>query len=189
MTGLENRKSRGIRIYVLIVPLVALLLIVALEIARPRQPDLAIAATKSYSNQTHSRNLEQFPGQNSDTRPVALRFLYPTRLTTTEKGRQVYVKFYCGVCHGLSGEGKVKNPNAQTGSEVPGLIYVAEGYTRDELRAKIENGVAHIEKADTAGAAPPLAMPAWKDKIKSAELEALLDYLISLMPKEAEEKW
>jgi mono/diheme cytochrome c family protein len=109
-------------------------------------------------------------------------------LGPVERGRFVYQKYGCAMCHGSDGQGGVQNPNAQTGGEIPQLIYVAEGYTVDELKAQIRNGVWEIARADSLGPAPPYRMPAieW---MSPEELDALVQYLMSLMPKGAEEKW
>ena len=105
------------------------------------------------------------------------------------RGKRVYERHYCAACHGVAGKGGVKNRNAQTGGEVPGLRFVAEGFTPAELQEKINVGVQEIAKEDPAGLLPPLAMPSWHDQIQGQDLKDIVSYLISLMPKEKEEEW
>ena len=100
-----------------------------------------------------------------------------------ERGKAVYLKYGCAGCHGANGEGKVPNPNAKTAQQVPGLQYVAEGYTKDELRKRILDGQREIPLMDPRKPSPPLYMPAWREKIKEGDLADLMEYLISLAPK------
>ena len=65
--------------------------------------------------------------------------------------------------------------------EVPPLIYVAEGFTREELKEMIRKG-RYPARSDPNGTAPPLWMPAWEQKISEEELDALAEYLLSLHP-------
>jgi len=104
-----------------------------------------------------------------------------------ERGRMVFVKYGCNGCHGTSGEGGIKNFNAQTGGEINGLTRVSETYTRDELIERIRNGVPIVDKADPMGPDPPLRMPPYRDLIGGQEMQDLTAYLLSLKP-EAEKK-
>ena len=106
-----------------------------------------------------------------------------------QEGYKVYKKYGCILCHGLNGEKGIKNANAQTGEEIPALTYVAEGYTRDELRQQILKGLKDIPKKDSLGQTPPYRMPSWKGVMNDDELELLADYLLSLMPKGEKENW
>ena len=81
------------------------------------------------------------------------------------------------------GKGGVPNPNAKTAQLVPDLIHVAEGYTKDELKARILKGQRDITALDPNRPPPPLYMPAWGGTIKDAEVDDLVAYLISLKPK------
>lgn len=110
-------------------------------------------------------------------------------LSPVERGRFVYQKYGCAMCHGPDGQGSIKNPNSQTGGEIPKLIYVAEGYKVDELKAQILKGVWEIARADSLGRIPPYRMPAMAGVMSPDELDTLVQYLMSLMPKGAEEKW
>lgn len=110
----------------------------------------------------------------------------PGALTPVERGKAVFKKYGCAGCHGIEGKGGVKNPNAQTGEEVPSLTYVAEGYTKDELKKRVIVGVPIVERQDPSKGAPPLNMPSWKDKITDEELNDLIAYLFNLMPESGE---
>lgn len=98
-----------------------------------------------------------------------------------ERGRLVYRRYGCGACHGAGGVGGVPNPGAQV-DPIPGLQRVAAGFTEDELKAVILNGRQAIA-ADPAGPAPRLHMNAWRTLMDDAEAHAVIDYLMSLMPK------
>lgn len=128
-------------------------------------------------------------GLTTDEIPKSLLYKKPPDILPTplERGASLY-GMYCAGCHGENGEGGVMNLNAQTGEEIPGLKYVAEGYTIDELRKQITEGVPVIEKLNPDGPVPPLGMPAWKNNFSNEELEDLIVYLLSLMPEE-EEDW
>ncbi len=110
-------------------------------------------------------------------------------LSPVERGRFVYQKYGCAMCHGPDGQGGVKNPNAQTGGEIPKLTHVAEGYSVDELKTQIRKGLREIGKADSLGPAPPYRMPDMEGWMSEEELDALVHYLIGLMPKGAETTW
>lgn len=107
----------------------------------------------------------------------------PSVMGPVERGHEVFRKYGCVGCHGLNGTGGVPNPNAKTAQQVPGLIYVAEGYTKAELRARIVKGQHEIVALDSKKPPPPLYMPAWGGMIKDAEMDDLIEYLISLKPK------
>jgi mono/diheme cytochrome c family protein len=107
----------------------------------------------------------------------------PTLMSPVERGREVYRKYGCAGCHGPEGKGGVPNPNAKTAQLVPGLIRVAEGYTKEELKARILNGQHEISALNPKRSPPPLYMPAWRGTIKDAEVDDLVAYLISLKPK------
>lgn len=106
-----------------------------------------------------------------------------------EHGRQTYKKFSCATCHGVDGKSGAPNVNAQTGQQVPPVAFVAESFTKEELRKKIITGVAKVEKKDPNGPTPPLSMPSYQGILTDAELEDLIDYLNSLQPKNAEDSW
>lgn len=105
-----------------------------------------------------------------------------------ERGGQLFEKHQCAACHGALGKGGIKNPNA-VGGLVPAIDRVAEGFTREELREKLAKGVPAPKKVDPAGADTPLFMPAWGQVLSEKELDSLIEYLLSLMPKGEGEGW
>ncbi len=104
-------------------------------------------------------------------------------MNPVERGREVYRKYGCAGCHAPDAKGGVRNPNAKTAEQVPGLTYVADGYTKDELKARIVKGQKEIPSLDPKRPSPPLYMPAWGGVIKDAEIDDLIAFLISLKPK------
>ena len=128
-----------------------------------------------------------------ESRPVPARYQVPagpppsqpTFASASERGRAVFQKYGCAACHGFEGRGGIRNKNMDIGEEVPSLVYVADGFTQEELKDVIRNG-RYPARADSKGPAPPLWMPAWKDKISEEELDALADYLLSLHPDRAQ---
>ena len=107
----------------------------------------------------------------------------PSQMLPLERGREVYRKYGCAGCHGTDAKGGVPNPNSKTAEQVPGLTKVAEGYTKDELKARILKGQREISQLDPKRPPPPLYMPPWLGIIKDAEVDDLVAYLISLKPK------
>jgi len=107
----------------------------------------------------------------------------PSVMEPVERGREVYRNYGCAGCHGADGKGGVPNPNAKTAQLVPDLIHVADGYTKDELRARILKGQREIPALAPNRPPPPLYMPAWGGTIKDAEVDDLVAYLFSLKPK------
>lgn len=110
----------------------------------------------------------------------------PVYRTANERGRAVYDKFGCAACHAPDGTGGVRNFNYENITE-PSLVKMVGTYNRDELREKLEKGVAPVGKKDPHGPTPSLYMPAWKEKIKGQEMEDLLTYLFSIAEKQ--EDW
>lgn len=109
--------------------------------------------------------------------------------TPADRGRLVYVRYGCAMCHGEDGRGGFANPNAETDGKVPGVIYVAEGYTPAELRQTLLDGTPTIGRADPRGARPPYRMPGWRGQMTDVEVGDLVAYLMSLYPQSAAEKW
>lgn len=105
-----------------------------------------------------------------------------TYASPVERGRTLFVQYGCAGCHGPEGRGGIRNKNMEPAEEVPPLVYVAGGFTRQELIDTIANG-RYPARADASDLAPPLWMPSWKEKISEEELEALADYLMSLSPE------
>lgn len=109
--------------------------------------------------------------------------------TSVERGRLVYERYGCGLCHGSDGKGGFANPNAETESKVPGVIYSKEGYTAAELHRLILNGTPRIGKADPNAPTPPYRMPGWRERMSEREVSDLVEYLFSLYPESEETKW
>lgn len=107
----------------------------------------------------------------------------PSLISPIDRGHGTYVKYGCTGCHGPDGRGGVPNPNSKTAELVPDLIHVADGFTKDELKARITNGQREIPSLDPKRPPPPLYMPPWGSTIPEAEIDDLAAYLISLKPK------
>lgn len=122
--------------------------------------------------------------------PTAVRVAaLPPSSKAAERGQLVYERYGCGLCHGLDGKGGFANPNSQTAGKVPGVLYVAEGYTAGELRRKILDGVHTVGKHDPKGPTPPFRMPGWARQMSDEDASDLVQYLMSIYPKSAEESW
>ena len=66
---------------------------------------------------------------------------------------------------------------------MPGLQHVADGYTKDELKALIMRGQREIAPLDSHRPSPPLYMPPWRGMIQEGDLEDLAAYVLSLKTK------
>lgn len=113
----------------------------------------------------------------------------PTPSTAVARGRDVYERFGCIPCHGADGKGGFANPNAETDGKVPGVVFVAEGYTDRELRLRLLDGTPTVGRSDPKGPRPPYRMPGWRGHITDTEVDDLIQYLKSLLPKTGEDKW
>jgi len=128
--------------------------------------------------------------QRTDPAPTAIRAAARESPATPEaRGRLVYARYGCAMCHGPDGRGGFPNPNAETDGKVPAVIYVAEGYTPAELEKLILDGTPTIGKADPNGPRPPYRMPGWRGWMTEGEVADLVRYLMSLYPKSAGETW
>src|SRR5512142_632576 len=112
--------------------------------------------------------------------PIHAAPVAPAADTPVERGRLVFATYGCGGCHGADGKGGFANPNAETDDKVPGVTFVAEGFTRAELRKKVLDGLATVGKKDQAGARPPYRMPGWRGVMSDAEVSDLVEFLFSL---------
>lgn len=129
-----------------------------------------------------TRALTEFLLSLTDTNVVGF-LKVPNALSPIERGKAVYKKYGCAGCHGPDAKGGIPNPNAKTAQQVPGLQYVAEGYTKDELKKRILDGQREIPVLDPKKPPAPLYMPPWRGKIAQGELDDLVAYLNSLLPK------
>lgn len=121
--------------------------------------------------------------------PQAVREPAAAAVTAVVRGRAVYGRYGCTACHGDQGAGGFANANSETDGKVPGVTFVAEGYTKGELRKKILDGLATVGKKDPKGVRPPFRMPGWAGQMTDAEVADLVEYLFSLYPKSAGDKW
>lgn len=122
--------------------------------------------------------------------PRALRTVpQPSPASAVARGRLVYERYGCTMCHGADGKGNFANPNSETDGKVPAVIYVKEGYKPDEVAAVILNGKPSIGRSDPSGPVPPYRMPGWRDRMSQQEVGDLVEYLMSLYPKAASDKW
>ena len=129
-----------------------------------------------------TRALTEFLLSRTDTNVIGF-LKTPALMTPVERGGAVYKKYGCAGCHGAEGKGGIPNPNAKTAQQVPGLQFVSEGYTKDELKKRILDGQREIPVVNPKGPAAPLYMPPWRSKIAEGELGDLVEYLFSLTPK------
>jgi mono/diheme cytochrome c family protein len=165
------------------------------EVAKRHDPAWIIAHFRNPQAITPDSVMPQFNFTEQETRALTefllsladtnvIGFLrIPGAVSPVERGKGVYKKFGCAGCHGADGQGGVPNPNAKTAQQVPGLKFVSEGYTKDELKKRILDGQNEIPRLDPKKAAAPLYMPPWRGKIAEGELNDLVAYLMSLMPK------
>ena len=133
-------------------------------------------------NDQEIRALTEFLLSLSDTNVVGFLNVAGA-MSPVERGRSVYKKFGCAGCHAADGQGGVPNPNSKTAQQVPSLKFVSEGYNKEELRKRILDGQREITPLDPLKPAPPLYMPPWRGKISEGELNDLVEFLLSLMPK------
>ena len=81
----------------------------------------------------------------------------PSLMNPVERGHEVYRKYGCAGCHGPDAKGGVPNPNAKTAEQVPGLTFVADGYTKSGAKKPDPEGTAGNSRAGhEAVAATPL---------------------------------
>jgi cbb3-type cytochrome oxidase cytochrome c subunit len=165
------------------------------EVAKRHDPAWIVAHFKNPQGMTPGSLMPQFDFSEQEMRALTefllsltdtnvVGFLkVPSAVTPIERGKAVYKKYGCAGCHGADAVGGVPNPNSKTAQQVPGLKYVSEGYTKDELKKRILDGQREIPVMDPKKPPAPLYMPPWRGKIAQGELDDLIAYLISLMPK------
>jgi mono/diheme cytochrome c family protein len=127
--------------------------------------------------------------QTRATAPLLVRMPDVVGEGSVGRGRAVYASYGCAACHGTDGKGGFANTNAETEGKVPGVTFVAEGFTRAELRKKILDGFPTVGKKDPNGPRPPYRMPGWAGQMSNAEVGDLVEYLWSLYPKSEAQKW
>lgn len=130
----------------------------------------------------------------------------PAFASAAAHGKFVYEKYGCQGCHGLEAKQGRRRFNAAANGQMsvdevkdektmlaqmelgvePTLPDLVGTYTHDELVKKIANGVPASEAKlyNPKGPAPPINMPAWKDKISKKELDDLATWLLSIAKKD-----
>lgn len=103
-----------------------------------------------------------------------------------KRGHMIYSRAGCIACHGRGGSGGYPNINVP-GNRIPALNAVSATFAAEELRRKIALGVKP-EKADPAGPEPLVRMPAWGSALKPDEIDALIAYLQTLKPSDAQNR-
>jgi len=109
--------------------------------------------------------------------------------TAVERGRAVYARYGCAMCHGADGKGGASNPNSETEGKIPAVVFVKEGYTAKEVANKVLDGFATIGRQGGKGPTPPYRMPGWRGQMTQADADDLTQFLFSLYPKSAEQSW
>ena len=104
------------------------------------------------------------------------------------RGRLVYERYGCTLCHGADAKGGLSNANALRNAKVPSLIEVADLYTAAEVAQLLRSGRSHVDRADDKGAIPPYRMPGWGDRMSEQEISDVVQYVMSLFPKDAKKK-
>lgn len=113
----------------------------------------------------------------------------PAEDTAAARGKVLYGRYGCVMCHGADGKGGFANLNAETDGKIPAVIFVKEGYTLAEVAEVIRHGKPQVGRADPDGPIPPYRMPGWHDRLSHRDIDDLAQYLMSLFPKAAAEKW
>ena len=164
----------------------------ALGIPEASMPNYGL--TEDEIQQLTALVLSFYSEEEGEEHPIPSRFKVagaqkppePAYNSKIEQGAAVFQKYGCIGCHGPQGRGGIRNKNMDMGEEVPPLVYVAEGYSKEELKEIIREG-RYPGRSERGGTAPPLWMPSWKEKISADELDALVEYLYSLYPDRAKE--
>lgn len=102
-----------------------------------------------------------------------------------EQGKLIYSRAGCVACHGPAGRGGHLNPGAH-GDIIPALRPLMGTYTAKELKTKLRRGVV-----PEVHAGPPAAvnMPAWEGVLSDSELDALVEYLLTLAETPTKGDW
>jgi len=97
-------------------------------------------------------------------------------------GEQIYQN-YCASCHGAKGEGMPdwQQPNAQ--GELPAPPHGPEGHTWKHSDAMLYR-IVHDGWRDPFNKTKRLTMPAFGDRLRSIEIEAVVNYLKTLWTEE-----
>jgi mono/diheme cytochrome c family protein len=150
--------------------------------------DADLASVLTYIRQSWGNRNSSVSADDVNAARVAISGNAPSaddlaKMTPVERGHAVFQKYGCFQCHGQDGKGGVPNTNAKTAEQVPSLIYVADGYTKEELVAFVSRGERVIPRMNPNGPEPPHFMPKWGPIISTNELSDIADFLFSLKPK------
>ncbi|MBI2119762.1 MAG: c-type cytochrome [Elusimicrobia bacterium] len=105
-----------------------------------------------------------------------------------KRGEVIFNRVGCVGCHAKEGKGGYPNNNV-SGGEIPSLTFVADGFSKEELKDRLKKGSKPLSQ-DPHAPDPMIEMPAWGAYLKEDELDALVEYLYSLRPAlSAEEAW
>lgn len=113
----------------------------------------------------------------------------PVPDTAVARGKLVFDRYGCTLCHGAEGKGGVANPNAlREGGKVPAIVDLADAYKASEVAQLIRTGRHGVDRANAAGPVPPYRMPGWGDRLSEQDINDLVQYLMSLVSKGAKKK-
>jgi mono/diheme cytochrome c family protein len=104
-------------------------------------------------------------------------------LPAAERGKLIFNSVGCVSCHAKDGYGGYPNNNV-AGGLVLSLTKVSEGYTKPEAHQVIKGGRLSIP-TDSTKPAPMLQMPKWGEHLTDKEIDAVVEYLFTLAPKNA----
>jgi len=102
-----------------------------------------------------------------------------------ERGMVLFERAGCVACHAQKGRGGYPNNNV-VGGQIPALTFVADGFSKEELKEKIRKGVTP-EPEDPDGPKPLISMPVWGEVLNDGELDAVVEYLFSIRPPLSDE--
>jgi len=119
-------------------------------------------------------------GENKATQPSATT---AAATTTTSFDAAATFASDCSVCHGEKGVGGVANPNSEDGTipELNSADFAEEFNTAAKIKDVILNGSKPDKAANASGA--PIAMPSFKGRFSSSDLDALVAYIQGLSKK------
>ncbi len=133
--------------------------------------------------------LHTLQGQDNDAgRQWEFMISFMVNTSARDRGEMVWKRLGCWACHGESGKGGIRNPNAAPGHEtVPDMKGVRDKYSEEALLEKINRRTTTPTAA--AKASPqPYSCPAYPPgAVNEQGLDDLYAYLSSLAP--AKSRW